>query len=75
MGETAVIGLGRSGIAATRLLRSRGVAVYASDAGTSEAVKRAAADLAAIGAIVDVGRHDLARIANASEVILSPETL
>jgi UDP-N-acetylmuramoylalanine--D-glutamate ligase len=72
MGETAVIGLGRSGIAATRLLRSRGVAVYASDAGTSEAVKRAAADLAAIGAIVDVGRHDLARIAKASEVILSP---
>ena len=72
MGETAVIGLGRSGIAATRLLRSRGVAVYASDAGTSDAVRRAAEELAAIGATVDAGKHDLGRIARASEVILSP---
>jgi UDP-N-acetylmuramoylalanine--D-glutamate ligase len=72
MGESAVIGLGRSGIAATRLLRSRGVAVYASDAGSSDAVKRAAEELAAIGAAVDVGGHDLVRIATATEMILSP---
>jgi hypothetical protein len=38
MAETAVIGLGRSGVAATRLLRSRNVAVYASDAGAGDAV-------------------------------------
>ena len=31
--EVAVVGLGKSGVAATRLLRTRGVAVYASDAG------------------------------------------
>ena len=72
MGETAVIGLGRSGIAATRLLRSRNVAVYASDAGTSEGVRRAAEELAALGATVDVGKHDLGRIERASEMILSP---
>ncbi len=72
MTETAVIGLGRSGLAATRLLRRRGVAVYASDAGAGEAVTRAAAELAALGAAVDVGGHNLARIARATEVILSP---
>ena len=32
--EIAVIGLGKSGIAATRLLRREGLEVYASDAGT-----------------------------------------
>jgi UDP-N-acetylmuramoylalanine--D-glutamate ligase len=72
MGETAIIGLGRSGIAATRLLRSRNVAVYASDAGTADAVRRAADELVALGATVDVGTHDLGRIERASEVILSP---
>lgn len=72
MGETAVIGLGRSGIAATRLLRSRNVAVYASDAGDSEGVRRAAEELTGLGASVDVGKHDLGRIARASELILSP---
>ncbi|HKP28303.1 MAG TPA: UDP-N-acetylmuramoyl-L-alanine--D-glutamate ligase [Gemmatimonadales bacterium] len=72
MGETAVIGLGRSGVAATRLLRSRGEAVYASDAGTGDAVRRAGEDLAALGATVDTGKHDLGRIARASELILSP---
>jgi UDP-N-acetylmuramoylalanine--D-glutamate ligase len=72
MGETAVLGLGRSGVAATRLLRSRGIAVYASDAGTGTGVQRAAEELAAIGASVDVGKHDLGRIARATELILSP---
>jgi len=72
MTETAVIGLGRSGVAATRLLRSRNVAVYASDAGAGESVSRIAAELEAIGAAVDVGGHNLARIARASEAILSP---
>src|SRR5262245_22605857 len=72
MGEVAVIGLGRSGVAATRLLRSRGVAVYASDAGSGDPVRRAAEELAAIGATVDTGKHDLGRIARATEMILSP---
>jgi UDP-N-acetylmuramoylalanine--D-glutamate ligase len=72
MRETAVIGLGRSGVAATRLLRSRNVAVYASDAGSGDAVTRAAEELIALGAAVDLGGHNLARIARASEAILSP---
>ena len=70
--EVAVIGLGRSGVAATRLLRAHGIAAYASDAGTGEALESAAADLRAAGAGVDLGRHDLARIARSQAAVLSP---
>lgn len=71
-GEFAVIGLGRSGVSAARLLQRAGVAVYASDAGASEAVAASAAALARDGIAVDVGRHDLARIARAAVVVVSP---
>jgi UDP-N-acetylmuramoylalanine--D-glutamate ligase len=70
--EVAVIGLGRSGIAATRLLRAHGVAVYASDAGSGEGLVAAAAELRLAGALVDVGGHDLARIGRAQAAVLSP---
>jgi UDP-N-acetylmuramoylalanine--D-glutamate ligase len=46
--------------------------VYASDAGRSEAVERTAADLRAAGIAVQVGGHDLDRIARASLVVVSP---
>ncbi len=71
-GEFAVIGLGRSGRAATRLLRAAGVAVYASDAGASAASVGAAQELETTGASVQTGGHDLARIAKASVVVVSP---
>jgi UDP-N-acetylmuramoylalanine--D-glutamate ligase len=70
--ETAVIGLGRSGTAVTRLLRRGGHAVYASDAGRSPALEQAAAELRALGADVDVGSHDLARVARAERCVVSP---
>jgi len=44
-GEIAVIGLGRSGIAAARLIAREGGHVYASDAGASAAVEAAAEGL------------------------------
>ncbi|HEY5492769.1 MAG TPA: hypothetical protein VIK25_16360, partial [Gemmatimonadaceae bacterium] len=71
-GEIAVIGLGRSGIAAARLLMREGGRVYASDAGNSAAVAQAAAELRAAGIAVDSGTHDLARIAAATLVVASP---
>jgi UDP-N-acetylmuramoylalanine--D-glutamate ligase len=71
-GEVAVIGLGRSGLAAARLLVRRGFRVYASDSGSSNAMERGVAELRAAGATVDVGRHDLDRIAGASLVVVSP---
>ena len=71
-GEIAVIGLGRSGIAAARLLAREGGRVYASDAGGDTAVAQAAADLRAAGIDADSGGHDLARIGAASLVVASP---
>jgi UDP-N-acetylmuramoylalanine--D-glutamate ligase len=70
--EVAVIGLARSGVAASRLLLQQGHQVYASDAKRSPATAAAAAELTALGCAVDVGRHDLDRIARASFVVASP---
>lgn len=71
-GEVAVLGLGRSGVAAARLLVAHGAAVYASDAGATPTAHAAAEALAAIGVAVDVGTHDLARLARAGTVVASP---
>jgi UDP-N-acetylmuramoylalanine--D-glutamate ligase len=69
-GEVAVLGLARTGLAAGRWLRGQGVDVYASDAGTG--LPGAADQLRALGAAVEVGGHDLTRIAAAAAVIVSP---
>ena len=71
-GEIAVIGLGRSGMAAARLLAREGARVYASDAGQGDAVSRAAAELMAEGIAADGGVHDMARIRAAALVVVSP---
>jgi UDP-N-acetylmuramoylalanine--D-glutamate ligase len=68
----AVVGLARSGIAATLLLRERGVPVYASDAAPPETLADAARRLRDAGADVELGRHDLGRIAAAGAVVISP---
>jgi len=70
--EAAVIGVGRSGAAAARLLRAAGVAVYASDAGSSAKLTPLAEALRAEGIEVQLGGHDLARIAKAGIVVVSP---
>jgi UDP-N-acetylmuramoylalanine--D-glutamate ligase len=71
-GEWAVVGLGRSGVAAARLLRAMGLPVYASDGGDTPALRDAAEGAARAGADVAVGGHDLARIARAAVVVASP---
>jgi len=70
--EVAVLGLGKSGTSAARLLLSRGERVYASDAGMNPAVEANASELRALGAAVDIGGHDLGRIARASRAVVSP---
>lgn len=70
--EIAVLGLGRSGVAATRLLRQAATPVYASDSGQSPALLASAAELRALGASVELGGHDLARIARAALCVVSP---
>ncbi len=71
-GEFAVLGLARSGFAAARMLRAAGISVYASDASASEGVRASAATLEREGVSVHVGGHDLARIASASVLVVSP---
>lgn len=64
--EVSVAGLGRSGMAAARLLARRGVPVYASDArpGTGEPVP-------IDGVTIETG-HDLDRIARSVALVVSP---
>ena len=70
--EVAVVGLGRSGAAATRLLRRNGLPVYASDTATAPAYESWAAELRDLGADVQLGGHDLERIARAAAVVVAP---
>jgi UDP-N-acetylmuramoylalanine--D-glutamate ligase len=72
VGEIAVLGLGRSGVAVTRLLAARGYPVYASDAGDGAAVSANAAAVSGGSVQVQIGGHDLARIASSSFVVVSP---
>jgi UDP-N-acetylmuramoylalanine--D-glutamate ligase len=71
-GEAAVIGLAKSGRAAARLLARRGWRVYVSDKGTGDTLDREAAELRGEGVDVQLGAHDLARIARAAIVVASP---
>lgn len=71
-GEVAVVGLGRSGAAVARLLRAMQAEVYASDRGMGEAMEDVAAQLRAAGVQVQLGGHDLARIAKCALVVVSP---
>ena len=72
IGEIAVIGLGKSGTAVSTLLAREGARIYASDAGSGSGVETSAALLRPLGVDVDVGGHDLDRIARATLVVVSP---
>jgi len=71
-GEIAVVGLARSGRAAAQLLARTGSEVYASDSSTSEELDATATELRDDKINVQLGGHDLERIARASLVVASP---
>jgi len=69
----AIVGLGASGMAATRLALSRGGgSVYVSDLRTDAQTDARATELRELGARVELGAHDVARIAQAGVVVVSP---
>ena len=69
----AIIGLGKSGVAAARLLARDGVRVYASDASDHPYAGHAAEALKSVPWVeVDIGRHDLSKIRQAVGVVVSP---
>jgi UDP-N-acetylmuramoylalanine--D-glutamate ligase len=67
-----VLGLARSGLAAARLARSRGAEVYASDVSVNPTTQAAAEVLEKLGVDVEVGRHDVAKLARCDRIVLSP---
>ena len=71
-GEIAVLGLAKSGTAVARLLLNDGRKVYVSDAASSDATRKNAESLGALGADAVAGSHDLARISRAALVVASP---
>jgi len=71
-GEIAVVGLGKSGRSAAELLARDGHRVYASDASAAPPAVAAAGALRSLGIDVDVGAHDVDRIARAALVVASP---
>jgi len=70
--RVAILGLGRSGTAAARLVAARGAEVYASDRVAGEPQVAAAASLAAEGIDAEAGGHDVERVIEADLVIVSP---
>jgi UDP-N-acetylmuramoylalanine--D-glutamate ligase len=70
--EVAVVGLGKSGVSATLLLRSRDIPVYASDSGAGPSFDTWGRALREAGAEVQLGGHDLQRISRAAAVVVAP---
>ena len=69
----AIIGLGKSGVAAARLLAREGVRVYASDASDHPYAGQAVEALKTVPWVdVEIGRHDLTKIRHAAGVVVSP---
>ena len=67
-----VVGLGRSGVAAARLLLARGARVIANDAAPRERLSPDARALEAEGAVIASGGHDPALFEQADLVVISP---
>lgn len=70
--RVAVLGLGRSGTAAARLVHATEGRVYASDVAAGEEQERAAAELREEGIEAEAGNHDLERIRASDLVVVSP---
>jgi UDP-N-acetylmuramoylalanine--D-glutamate ligase len=70
--HVVVVGLKRSGIAAVRFLLARGARVTATDLADLPALGAAVAELEALGARLELGRHDPDTLSSAELVILSP---
>ncbi len=68
----SILGLGASGEAAARLALTNGGEIYVSDSNTEPTAAARADELRAMGARVQLGAHDLERLARADTVVVSP---
>lgn len=70
--RVVVVGLGLSGVAACRLLVSRGAKVTATDCTSLDAASEAVRALAGEGVTLALGGHDGARLIDADLIVVSP---
>jgi len=68
----SILGLGASGVAAARLALAKGGEVYVSDRRAEPSVAARGAGLRNLGARVEVGGHDVERLARSDAVVVSP---
>ncbi len=64
-----VVGMGRSGLAVSGLLRSQGLEVFASDANPEPLMRN---DFDRLGVPFETGRHSIERFTGAEEIVVSP---
>ena len=72
MSAVAIIGVGASGVAAALLAHAKGAKVYVSDMRDDAAAAAGADRIRTAGGDVELGRHDVERIARADTVVVSP---
>ena len=70
--RVGVVGLGRSGVSAARLLAATGATVRVTERDDSEALAAAAADLAPLGVATALGGHDTSIAGWADVLVVSP---
>jgi UDP-N-acetylmuramoylalanine--D-glutamate ligase len=70
--KVLVVGLGKSGLAAVRLLTARGAKVIANDVRDAAALGPAAEEARALGAELALGGHDEALFTSVDRIVLSP---
>jgi UDP-N-acetylmuramoylalanine--D-glutamate ligase len=70
--HTVVVGLGRSGLAATELLLSRGARVTLTDSGAGTALAQAVSAAEKLGARLELGGHRQRTLDSADLIVISP---
>jgi UDP-N-acetylmuramoylalanine--D-glutamate ligase len=70
--KVLVVGVARSGVAAARLLASRGALVTANDVKTESDLGDSAEDLRKLGITLSLGAHPESAFVNADLIVLSP---
>lgn len=70
--KVLIVGIARSGIAAARLLVSRGAIVIANDAKPESELREAARELRELGVMISLGGHPESLFKNADLIVLSP---
>ena len=68
----SILGLGASGAAAARLALAKGGRVYVSDRHAEPSIAARGTELRSLGARVELGGHDLERLARSDTLVVSP---